>query len=35
MVEKLTFSFLATAVVDIPTFSIPIALALKTCGIVL
>ena len=38
MVEKITFNFLATALVDIPVVSMPIAHSLKTsdiCGIVL
>jgi hypothetical protein len=38
MVDKLTFNSLATALVDIPAFSIPIAHYLKAgelCGIVL
>jgi hypothetical protein len=38
MVEKLTFNSLATALVDIPAISMPIAHAFKTsdiCGIVL
>ena len=38
MVEKLTFNYLATALVDINTVSMPIARSLKTfdiCGIVL
>ena len=38
MVERLTFNYLATALVEIPAVSIPIARSLKTwdiCGIVL
>jgi hypothetical protein len=38
MVEKLTLNYLATALVDIPAISMPIARSLKTsdiCGIVL
>ncbi len=33
MVEKLTFNSRATALVDIPAVSMPIARSLKTCGI--
>ena len=38
MVDKLTFNYLATALVDIPAVSIPIVRSLKSleiCGIVL
>jgi len=34
MVEKLTFNSRATALVDIPAVSMPIARSLKTCDIV-
>ncbi len=33
MVDKLTFNSQATALVDIPAFSMPIARSLKTCDI--
>ncbi len=33
MVEKLTFNSQATALVDIPAVSMPIACSLKTCNI--
>ena len=34
MAEKLTFNLQATALVDFPTVSIPIARSLKTCNII-
>ena len=35
MVEKLTFNYLASALLDIPAVRMPIAHSLKTSGIVL
>jgi hypothetical protein len=35
IIDKLTFNYLETALVDIHAVGIPIARSLKTCGIVL